>query len=76
MLCATSVFAAVVATGASRTRLASAAVGAAAPDAVQKFLAAGLGPGRPWIRQQGDPGNAGRAPGIRDVRHRTDAGTV
>ncbi|MFF0049182.1 hypothetical protein [Streptomyces sp. NPDC005498] len=63
-----SVSAAVLATGASLVLLAPAtAVGAAAPNDVQKVPAADLGPGRPWIRLQDDPGNVGRPPGVQEV---------
>ncbi|WP_392670876.1 hypothetical protein [Streptomyces sp. LN785] len=62
-----SVCTAVVAAGASFALLAPSAVGAAAPNAVQRVLAADLGAGRPWIRLQDDPNNSTRVPGIHEV---------
>ncbi len=63
-----SVAAALLATGATLFSFAPTASGAV----VQKVRAADFGPGRPWIRLQDDPSNAGRTPGIQRISPFTD----
>ncbi|MGW3732773.1 hypothetical protein [Streptomyces sp. NPDC005148] len=62
-----SVSAAAVATGASLALLAPAAVGAAAPNALEQIRAVHLGPNGPWFRLEDDPGNVNIPPGTEEV---------